>query len=179
MEMTGGYLTEPHSFHKFTHLIPHSGHWRPIDVLWGVFVGYFPWGYPALNHIIIVIGHFISSYLLFLFGIRFEFSKKTSFVATIVFALSGNVFATVYSIDSINQSLSLTFGLLGVWFCIKNEKIVYLPYIIFSILSVCAKETGFFFFLIGPSMRFVSNHRNIRSLKQIDISKELTPMSLS
>lgn len=173
-----GYKTEPHLYNELTSslFLPKHGNWRPLDTLWGMLMGRFPQLYPALNHLAVITGHFISAILLFHLGRRFSFSAKASFLSALIFLLSGNTFATSFSIDSLNQSLSLTFGLLSTWNCIRTEKIRYGRYIFWGILSVCAKETGFFFFIIGPSLHFIQHHRTFRALKEIKSGTDVFPL---
>ncbi|MBN8569444.1 MAG: hypothetical protein J0M18_07425 [Ignavibacteria bacterium] len=166
-----GYLTEPAMQNDISsvRLLPKEGRWRIIDALYGVFLTNAIWAYPFLNHIIVVAAHFISIYLFFLIARRFGFSNNISFTASILFGLAGNIFATVFSIDSLNQSLSLAFGALSIWACLKNKNPNYFLFILWSVLSVAAKESGFLFFIIGPLLYFTLNHFNIKniSLKKI------------
>ncbi|MDD6211073.1 MAG: hypothetical protein PUB21_10760 [Bacteroidales bacterium] len=172
------YRTEPHFYDSLSSipLFPENGgKWRPFDSLWGAFMGIMPWAYPFLNHLFVVGGHFLSAYLLFLTGKRFGFSQRASFISAMLFVISGNTFATFSSIDSLNQSLSLTFGMLAVWFFIKRDKPDYFLYLLFAILSVCWKESGFFFFLIAPLMRFVLRFRKISAIGEARLKEEYLP----
>lgn len=134
-----------------TFLIPDAGKWRPLDGLWGWFLYQFPFLYPYMNHIIVVVLHGLTVWILF--KIISQINPKyplSSKVFSLMFFLHPNVFSTVFSIDSINQVGTVCFGLLGVYFGIREKRGSWLIAFVFCWISVLFKESGFGFFLLIP-----------------------------
>lgn len=127
---------------------------RPLDSLFGFLLAKIPFAFPALNHIFVVGGHCISSVILYLLATNFlGVSNKRSFLFSVLFAVSSACCATVLSIDSINQSLSLCFGVVGLYGYMRwprNAVIRSVIYLVFSILATISKESGIVFFGIIP-----------------------------
>lgn len=172
-----GYYTEPQSINRVASalVLPGAGHWRPIDVAFGLLLGVFPTLYPGLNHVVVVLGHALSTFMLFKIGRRIGFSLNSSYVASILFFVSGNSFATSFSVDSINQSLCLGFGALSIWSVIKKDNVQYGSYLIWSVLAAACKETGFIFFIIGPTIRLSMRYRSLSSLRNVNAREEVPP----
>ena len=175
-----GYSSEPKIGESLAHLkiLPEGGKWRPLEVIYGYLLGFIPWAYPVLNHIIVVTGHFISAYFFILIGMRFGFTRTVSFWSGILFIISGNTFATFSSVDSINQSLSLAFGVLSVWYCVKKDRINYPLYILFCWLSVLSKESGFLFFLVGPAFYAANRFVTFKGIKRRDWKSLIAPFGI-
>ncbi len=144
------YATGPTYYGGIPNLMPSSGHWRPIDKLYGAFIYYIPWAYPFLNHLLVMLGHVSSAIVLILLAKRFKVSETMAFCAGIMFLVHANSFATFSSIDSINQSLSLAFGSMSI-LAYMNRK--FALYVMLAFFSVCSKESGFLFFIIPPILR--------------------------
>lgn len=144
------YLTGPTCYAEFPSLMPSSGHWRPVDKLYGAFIYYIPWAYPFLNHLLVMLGHVSSALVLILLARRFKVSWTMAFCAGIMFLTHANAFATFSSIDSINQSLSLAFGSMSILAYLDRK---FALYVLLAFFSVCSKESGFLFFIIPPVLR--------------------------
>ena len=127
---------------------------RPFDSLFGFLLGKIPFAFPILNHIVVVVAHCISSVVLYLMATNIlQISRKRSFLFSVVFAVSSACCATVFSIDSLNQSLSLCFGVIGIYAYTRwsnNAVIKGILYLVFCILATFSKESGIVFFLIVP-----------------------------
>ena len=127
---------------------------RPLDSLFGFLLGEIPFAFPFLNHIFVVTGHCISSVMLYLIASNIlGVSNKRSFLFAVVFAVSSTCCATVLSIDSINQSMSLCYGVVGIYGYMRwsqNTVVRSIIYLVFAILSTLSKESGIVFFGIIP-----------------------------
>lgn len=142
-----GYSTTPRINQEFIRTT------RIFDILYGMFLGKFPKLFPSLNHLIVVFSHCISSVALYLFAKNFlGISKKVSLLFSLLFAISAGCCATVFSIDSLNQSLSLAFGVTGILLYLSFSKniIKVLIYMFFSVMSMFSKESGVLFLLTIP-----------------------------
>ena len=127
---------------------------RPFDVLYGTLLGKIPFAFPALNHILVVVAHCISSIALYLIATRImEIKNKRALLFSIVFAIGSTCCATVLSIDSLNQSWSLCFGVVGIYAYMRfSEKPIVktVVYLISALLASLCKECGIVFFLFIP-----------------------------
>lgn len=127
---------------------------RPFDLLFGMLLGKIPSAFPALNHIIIVTAHGISSVALYLIATSIVGIKDTrAFLLSVLFAVSSTCSATVLSIDSLNQSVSLCFGVVGIYayMCFSKHAVVKtVIYMLCSILATFCKESGIIFFFVIP-----------------------------
>lgn len=133
---------------------------RPFDSLFGFLLAKIPFAFPALNHIVVVAGHCISSVVFYLIATNIlKISDKRSFLFSVVFTVSAACCATVLSIDSLNQSMSLCFGVVGIYAYMRwsNHAVIKaIIYLIFSILATFSKESGIVFFFIIPLFDFQS-----------------------
>lgn len=132
---------------------------RAIDNLYGIFLGKAPKLFPYLNHIIVVISHCISSVFFYLFSKKIlAISKKVSLIFSLLFAISSGCCATVFSVDALNQSLSLAFGVTGIFLYLYCSKPIpkVLVYLFFSALSMFSKESGIFFLLTIPLFELIN-----------------------
>jgi hypothetical protein len=96
-------------------LLPQKAFWRPIENLIGGIIGHWPILFPYLNHFIIVLLFTVNSILVFKLlskmGVAYSFSIIGAFAALL---LPGGMSA-LFSVDSINQVGSVTFGLLSLY----------------------------------------------------------------
>ncbi len=143
-----GYSTTPRPNEEF---VMSS---RPFDSLFGLLLGKMPSAFPILNHIVVVVAHGISSVALYLIATDIlQIGNRRSFFFAVVFAISSACAATVWSIDSLNQSASLCFGVVGIYTYVhlsKNVIVKTIVYLAFSVLATFSKESGIIFFFIIP-----------------------------
>lgn len=134
---------------------------RPFDLLFGMLLGEMPFAFPILNHVIIVVAHCVSCVAFYLIATNvLKFKTTHSFIFSILFAISSTCYATVFSIDSLNQSLSLCFGVVGIYAYMrfpKNAVVRTILYLVASILSAFSKESGIVFFFIIPAFDLYFN----------------------
>ncbi len=153
-----GYFTTPRFSLSWSDLLPQGSYWRPLDVLYGRILGYFPEAFPYLNHALVALGHFLSIYFLGLILKRLDIDKLSRIVAVIFFAISPGITATLYSVDSINQSWALAFGTLATAIYLGgNGSLHKIGWIILSCLAVLSKESGIVWFLVPPFLGFIVN----------------------
>jgi hypothetical protein len=148
-----GYLCMPQIYENFTviELFPHQGHWRPIDVLLGWALGFYPKYYPEINHFLCCFAHVLIAFYIYRLIIVINGSFKISLLCSMFFLLHTNVFATTFSIDSVNQSLSLLFGIIAIYVFVKGAKKYFFgSELIWILLSIMSKESGFIFFTATP-----------------------------
>lgn len=104
-------LLAPHKYEDINVFLPNGAFWRPLDALWGIMMGKCVGAFPYLNHLLVLLLYTFCIYGLtkILDDCNVDgFAKKLSIA---LFMLSPALVATVYSIDSINQVLCMTFGI--------------------------------------------------------------------
>lgn len=132
-------------------LMPEKTFWRPIDRCWALFLGRVPTLFPLLNHVEIVFMHIISLFVLERIAVKLRLEKKIIWIVCVYAAISPSAMATLFSVDSLNQSTSLAFGLMGLLGYISStKKRKYMVWIICSIISVLSKESGIVYFVLVP-----------------------------
>lgn len=83
-------------------------HWRPFDTIIGYIAGLNPQLlYPAFNHCLVILGHFINALLIYRLTVLLGFTRLTSNIVTTVFFFLPATMATVLAVDSQNQTFAL------------------------------------------------------------------------
>lgn len=139
------YLSSPQFRFDPDLFLPGDAFWRPIDGLIGLLNGQYPFLFPYLNHLIVLCAYF---YVWWQLKVLLQRHGRAfpSFIALALFTVSPALVAGVYSVDSINQALSLAFGVASlVWFP-RSRWLAYL----FMILSLFSKENGIVWFGLTP-----------------------------
>ena len=137
------------------HFFFYGYHWRPFDTWIGYLVGRNPQLlFPAINHLLVVLGHFLSVVALFKVLIVLGFNKKTINVSTLFFFIVPATMATVTAIDSQNQVYALTTDLIAFLFYVKNSKNKYIFWPILIFLATLFKENGLMWALICPVLTY-------------------------
>lgn len=134
------YLTTPYfgDFFDNKGLLPYKSYWRPFDATIGYILGLNYKMFPALNHILILLGHVGSTILVYML------TKKNILAATF-FYLSTAMLGTVLDIDSVNQVYSQFWGLMALWFYQKEKKWLW---IVCFLIATFVKENGIMFAFI-------------------------------
>lgn len=141
-------LLAPHKYEDINVFLPNGAFWRPFDALWGIMMGKCVGAFPYLNHLLVLLLYTFCIYGLtkILDDCNVDgFAKKISIA---LFMLSPALVATVYSIDSINQVLCMTFGISSVLLYPKSKVLGYLM----MLLALFSKESGIFWFIVTPFM---------------------------
>ena len=149
------------------HFFFYGYHWRPFDTWIGYLVGRNPQLlFPAINHLLVVLGHFLSVVALFKVLIVLGFNKKTINVSTLFFFIIPATMATVTAIDSQNQVYALTTDLIAFIFYVKNSKNKYIFWPILIFLATLFKENGLMWALICPVLAYGFDLIDKKTLKK-------------
>ena len=149
------------------HFFFYGYHWRPFDTWIGYLVGRNPQLlFPAINHLLVVLGHFLSVVALFKVLIVLGFNKKTINVSTLFFFIIPATMATVTAIDSQNQVYALTTDLIAFLFYVKNSKNKYIFWPILIFLATLFKENGLMWALICPVLAYGFDLIDKKTLKK-------------
>ena len=149
------------------HFFFYGYHWRPFDTWIGYLVGRNPQLlFPAINHLLVVLGHFLSVVALFKMLIVLGFNKKTINVSTLFFFIVPATMATVTAIDSQNQVYALTTDLIAFLFYVKNSKNKYIFWPILIFLATLFKENGLMWALICPVLTYGFDLIDKKTLKK-------------
>ena len=149
------------------HFFFYGYHWRPFDTWIGYLVGRNPQLlFPAINHLLVVLGHFLSVVALFKVLIVLGFNKKTINVSTLIFFIIPATMATVTAIDSQNQVYALTTDLIAFLFYVKNSKNKYIFWPILIFLATLFKENGLMWALICPVLTYGFDLIDKKTLKK-------------
>ena len=149
------------------HFFFYGYHWRPFDTWIGYLVGRNPQLlFPAINHLLVVLGHFLSVVALFKVLIVLGFNKKTINVSTLIFFIIPATMATVTAIDSQNQVYALTTDLIAFLFYVKNSKNKYIFWPILIFLATLFKENGLMCALICPVLTYGFDLIDKKTLKK-------------
>ncbi|KAA6348780.1 hypothetical protein EZS27_003758 [termite gut metagenome] len=146
-------------------LLPTVVFWRPFEYLFSIFLGFIPWSYPYLNHILVVIAHFFIAYILYWMCKKFEFNKKIAIGVVLFFLFSSGATGTVLSVDSLNQAYSTLWGLLSFVVLLKCKKFLkYLFWVLFCFIAALCKESGIVWFCASPMLFFALRINTIESV---------------
>ncbi len=149
------------------HFLFYGYHWRPFDTWIGYIVGLnSQMLYPAFNHYVVVIGHSVCAYFIYLLLTTLSFTRLAKNIATLYFFITPATMATVSAIDSMNQVYALVFGIISFLIYIKQQKFKYITWIITIFIATWWKENGLMWALIGPILAFGFNLTDKQRLKK-------------
>lgn len=127
-------------------------HWRPFDTIIGYIAGLnTQLLYPAFNHCLVILGHFINALLIYRLTVLLGFTRLTSNIVTTVFFFLPATMATVLAVDSQNQTFAFTFDLLA-FLCYVRRR--YIGWILLIFLAAWSKENGLMWALICPILAY-------------------------
>lgn len=139
---------------------------RPFDFLLGCVVGWFPALFPVLNHVLIVLGHTLSAFLVFSICKRLKFSSTASNVATLFFFFSPATLGATLACDGFNQTYAQLWGLLALFLYLKGCR----PWqwIICIMMAALSKENGLAWAVVPPivayAFQLVSRRQALRHI---------------
>lgn len=132
-------------------LLPDGNYWRPFDVLFGHLLGLNYRLFPFLNHLFILLGHILNTWLVYRILQWFRVSTLSCNLSVVFFYLSSGILGTVLNIDSLNQVYSLLWGLLALYSYISLSGYrKFMLWLLCALLSVFAKESGYIWFVCPP-----------------------------
>lgn len=124
---------------------------RPWDFLFGCLLGYFPFLFPALNHIFIILGHTISTLLVFTICRHLKMNTIATNIATLFFFFSPATLGATLACDGLNQTYAQLWGLLSLWFFLIKRRGLWILCLIMATLS---KENGLAWAIVGPIISY-------------------------
>lgn len=143
----------------------HGVVWRPLDALMGYIVAINYHLFPTLNHICIFIGHLGNTFLVYKLSEKLEFGNIPTLIATLFFYLSPAMLGTVLSVDSLNQTYSLFWGLMALWMYIHCKSFKkYFFWILFTWIAVLSKENGITWSIAIPVFAYIFHFTNKKEL---------------
>lgn len=163
-------LLAPHKFEGIDVFLPNGAFWRPFDASWGLLMGKCVAAFPFFNHLFVLLMFAFCAY-----GLNkilddclvIGFTKQLSIG---LFMLSPALVATVYSIDSINQVLCMSFGIASVLLYSKFKLFAF----IMMLLALFSKESGIAWFVVTPFLCLIIDNirkgvksEKLRSYKQL------------
>ena len=150
------YITSPYFGNALAadRILPWNGYWRPFDALIGSLLGLDYRLFPALNHALILLGHAVSTYLVYRLAHR-------HILPAAFFFLSPGMLGAVLDIDSANQVFSTCWGLASLLLYSKGRKWQWMACVI---IATFCKENGIMYAVIPPIISYgsESSMKNIR-----------------
>lgn len=148
------YFTNP--YHDFGEglsslVIPRDSYWRPFDCIFGHVLSFDKSLFPALNHIMVFLGHLINTFLVWHIARRVGLASQAVNVSTIFFFLSPAVLGTVLGIDSLNQTYSHLWGMMAIAAYLSSRRGRHL-WLLFALIATMCKENGMVFFVVPQLM---------------------------
>lgn len=139
--------------------------WRPIDALLGYVTRANYRLFPLLNHVLILLGHLASVWMVWLLCRRLRFSTHASAVATAFFFFSPCMVATVLSCDSVNQTYSHLWGMVAVWcyLCLHGRR----RFVLWAVLvwmAALSKDNGIAWAVVPPMLAYAFGEADRRTL---------------
>jgi hypothetical protein len=149
------YLTSP----RITEF--RLAHYRRLfDVLIGMFNQAHPEWFPHLNRILIVMSHTVCAVFLYKISTRILSVRwGISLAFSLLFLIGGNTIVTVLSYDCFNQTGSLMFGAIGIYYFVtaKKNSSKYIAYFVSCALALCVKESSIVYFVMIPLFGTIKN----------------------
>lgn len=150
------YTTTPYFGNPFAtdRILPQNGYWRPFDALLGSVLGLNYRLFPALNHCLILLGHVMSTILVYVLSNRNK-------LAAAFFFLSPGMLGCVLDIDSVNQTYATFWGLLSLYCYMRGMKWQWIACVL---TATFCKENGIMYAVIPPVICF-ARERSIKAYK--------------
>ena len=150
-----------------TYILPFGVTWRHFDAIMGYVNAIDYHLYPSLNHILILIAHTGSTFIIYKLTKIIGFKEINSNIATLFFYISPCTLGTILSCDALNQSYSHLWGILSVLLYITTDgKKKYIAWLICIYLSVLSKDNGLAWAIVPPLIAFAFDKINKHTLKK-------------
>ena len=132
-------------------IMPTKTHWRPFDRLIEYGLGYAPFLFPWVNHILVLSSHLILCASLYVILRKITRRRLYSAIGTLFFCLSPGIIYTVTNTDTVNQSWAALMGAASAFSYFKardeNRERLYSCWLGFAFISALFKENGIAWFL--------------------------------
>jgi hypothetical protein len=137
-------------------LLPNDSFWRPFDYLFGCLLGRHIWLFPALNHIVITLGHAANAVLLWAVCREFKLSHTAADIATLFFFFSTATLGTTLAVDGLNQTFSQLWGLaaLHVYIKTRQKPLKHVLWPLLVMMAALSKENGLAWAVVIPLLAF-------------------------
>ncbi len=161
------YLTYPNEDPQWQrYFLPYGSYWRPIDALIGYVLALDLRLFPILNHTLIYFAHLTGMLMVYLIGRRLQYALLPRIIAPLFFLLSPAMLGAVLGIDSINQVLSSTLGLIALWCYLGPSKHRLWLWPTLCLFATLAKENGICWLFIVPLLGYAFRITDRRQLRR-------------
>ena len=139
-------------------LMPTKVYWRPFDRLIEYLLGFAPFLFPVINHVLVLSAHFTLCAVLYLLIRKITHRRLFAAAGTLFFCLNTGIVYTITNTDTINQSWAMLAGAAST-FCFFKARLegkdrLYSGWLGAAALSSLFKEEGIAWFL-APVMMFM------------------------
>ena len=153
------YFTAPYPKSLSERLIPFGSYWRPFDALFGYFIERHVGLFPLANHLCVFAGHIGNTFLLYRLLERLKVGPLARNFGLLYFYMAPGVLGTVLDIDSLNQTYSLLFDLMGLLCFVTLEgRWRLVGWIACTYVATLFKENGIMWFVITPLLASMFLH---------------------
>ena len=153
------YFTAPYPKSLSERLIPFGSYWRPFDALFGYFIERHVGLFPLANHLCVFAGHIGNTFLLYRLLERLKVGPLARNFGLLYFYMAPGVLGTVLDIDSLNQTYSLLFDLMGLLCFVSLEgRWRLVGWIACTYMATLFKENGIMWFVIMPLLASMFLH---------------------
>lgn len=143
---------------------------RPFDALLGAIVGWQPAFFPTLNHVLIILGHTASAFLVFALCQRLsvacasKHSSSATNIATLFFFFSPATLGATLACDGFNQTYAQLWGLFALWTYITSKhaprplsagrSVQTSAWLLCVLMAVLSKENGLAWAVVPPLVAY-------------------------
>lgn len=148
-------------------LLPRYTSWRPFEHLYGWLVGHYRFLFPGLAHVIVVIGHYIGTIMVYKLCESLNLSKLSRNIATIFMFISVGCLTALTGCDGMSQTWVQTIGLISLYTYIKNKG-KGLSWLLLVALATLIKENGMMWAIAVPIVGgFVTGKRILEVIRNL------------
>ena len=131
---------------------------RPFDALLGFIIGTYPSLFPTLNHVLIILGHTVSTCLVFTICRQLGMSTLATNIATLFFFFSPATLGATLACDGFNQTCAQLWGLLSLWLYLRGKRFWWAC----VVMAVLSKENGLAWAVVPPIIGYAFGKVNCR-----------------
>ena len=100
-------------------LMPTKVYWRPFDRLIEYLLGFAPFLFPVINHVLVLSAHFTLCAVLYLLIRKITHRRLFAAAGTLFFCLNTGIVYTITNTDTINQSWAMLAGAASTFYFFK------------------------------------------------------------
>ena len=152
------YSTAPYVEGSLLHrMLPNGTFWRPFDALFGSFLNLNTGMFPSINHMANYLGHCWGAILVWKIGRKLNYSVLARNISVLYFLFLPAMLGALLGCDSMNQTYSSTWGLLGLYVFLFVEGGKKYLWLLFALFATFSKENGIAWFVIPPLFAYGLN----------------------